>query len=143
MDLIRPYTLKGKDGTQIDFMCVTMIDPATSWFEMVELLLSQLPELDISMGTKGLKGTNMRKQQKEPYFDKTSAGVGTIIDRTWFSHYPRSQYIVYDNRSELKLHFKTLYDSHRLKHKPIHVKNLQGNAVLEHASNYHGDDLHC
>jgi hypothetical protein len=32
VDLIGPYTLKGKDGTQIDFMCVTMIDPATSWF---------------------------------------------------------------------------------------------------------------
>ena len=33
VDLIGPYTLKGKDGTQIDFMCVTMIDPSTSWFE--------------------------------------------------------------------------------------------------------------
>jgi hypothetical protein len=30
VDLIGPYTLKGKDGTQIDFMCVKMIDPATS-----------------------------------------------------------------------------------------------------------------
>ena len=40
VDLIGPYTLKGKDGTQIDFMCVTMIDPATSWFEIVELPLS-------------------------------------------------------------------------------------------------------
>ncbi len=29
VDLIGPYTLKGKDGTQIDFMCVTMIDGAT------------------------------------------------------------------------------------------------------------------
>eukprot|EP00804_Cyclotella_cryptica_P026448 CCRYP_008104-RB/>CCRYP_008104-RB protein AED:0.55 eAED:0.76 QI:0/0/0/1/0/0/4/0/181 len=37
VDLIGPYTLKGKDGTEIDFMCVTMIDPATSWFEIVEL----------------------------------------------------------------------------------------------------------
>ncbi len=24
MDLIGPYTLKGKDGTEIDFMCLTM-----------------------------------------------------------------------------------------------------------------------
>jgi hypothetical protein len=37
VDLIRPYTLKGKDGTEIDFMCLTMIDPASSWFEIVEL----------------------------------------------------------------------------------------------------------
>jgi hypothetical protein len=36
VDLIGPYTLKGKDGTVIDFMCVTMINSATSWFEIVE-----------------------------------------------------------------------------------------------------------
>jgi hypothetical protein len=32
-----PYTLKGKDGLSIDFMCLTMINPTTSWFEIVEL----------------------------------------------------------------------------------------------------------
>ena len=37
MDLIGPYTLKGKDKTVIDFMCVTMIDPATSWFEIADI----------------------------------------------------------------------------------------------------------
>jgi hypothetical protein len=37
VDLIGPYTLKGKDGSSIDFMCLTMINPATSWFKMVEL----------------------------------------------------------------------------------------------------------
>jgi hypothetical protein len=37
VDLIGPYTLKGKDGSSIDFMCLTMINPATSWFEIVEL----------------------------------------------------------------------------------------------------------
>ena len=34
VDLIGPYTLRGKDGSEIDFMCLTMIDPATSWFKM-------------------------------------------------------------------------------------------------------------
>jgi hypothetical protein len=34
VDLMGPYTLKGKDKTEIDFMCITMIDPATSWFEI-------------------------------------------------------------------------------------------------------------
>jgi hypothetical protein len=46
VDLIGPYTLKGKDGTVIDFMCVTMINPATSWFQIVELPVSQLSQLD-------------------------------------------------------------------------------------------------
>ncbi len=44
VDLIGRYTLKGKDKTQIDFMCVTMIDPATSWFKIVEFPVSQLTE---------------------------------------------------------------------------------------------------
>jgi hypothetical protein len=43
VDLIGPYTLKGKDGSAVDFMALTMIDPASSWFEIVELpLVSQL-----------------------------------------------------------------------------------------------------
>ena len=42
VDLIGPYTLRGKGGTEIDFMCLTMIDPASSWFEIVELLVVEL-----------------------------------------------------------------------------------------------------
>ena len=38
VDLIGPYTIKAKDGTILNFMCLTMIDPATGWFEIVELL---------------------------------------------------------------------------------------------------------
>jgi hypothetical protein len=37
VDLIGPYTLKGKDNLQIVFMALTMIDPASSWFEIAEL----------------------------------------------------------------------------------------------------------
>jgi hypothetical protein len=40
VDLIGPYTLKGKDNLQINSMALTMLDPASSWFEIVELLLS-------------------------------------------------------------------------------------------------------
>ncbi len=35
--LIGPYTLKGKDNLQIDFMALTMINTASSWFEIAEL----------------------------------------------------------------------------------------------------------
>ena len=51
VDLIGPYTLKGKDGTEIDFMCLTMIDPASSWFEIVELPVTT--DAVIPMDTKG------------------------------------------------------------------------------------------
>ena len=65
VDLIGPYTLKGKDKPVIDFMCVTMIDPATCWFEIAELLISQSSELDIPMGTKGHKGKDKHIQHKQ------------------------------------------------------------------------------
>ncbi len=51
MDLIGLYTLKGKDGTEIDFMCLNKIDPASSWFEIVELLVNT--EEVIPMDTDG------------------------------------------------------------------------------------------
>ena len=131
VDLIGPYTLKAKDRTRIDFMHITMIDPATSWFQIVELPVSQLPELDIPMGTKGQKGNSTHIQPKQPYFDKSSATVGHLINWTWMSHYPRSQYIIYGNRSEFKLRFETLCDSFGLKGKPISTKNPQSYAILE------------
>ncbi len=37
VNLIGQYKLKGKDGTVMDFMCLTMIDPAYGWFEFIEL----------------------------------------------------------------------------------------------------------
>jgi hypothetical protein len=37
VNLIDPYTLKRKDNLQIDFMALTMINPASSWFEIAEL----------------------------------------------------------------------------------------------------------
>ncbi len=37
VDLIGPYTLKGKDNLQIDFIVLTMINPTSSWFEIAEL----------------------------------------------------------------------------------------------------------
>ena len=53
VDLIGPYTFKGKDGTVIDFMCLAMIDPATSWFEIVELSVVQHSVASAARDTKG------------------------------------------------------------------------------------------
>ena len=68
MDLVGPYTFKGKDGTEIDFMCLAMIDPASSWFEIVELLVTT--EAVIPMDTKGQKGTIRHIKIKLSYFAK-------------------------------------------------------------------------
>jgi hypothetical protein len=37
VDLIRQYTLKGKENTSKNFMCLTMIDSAIRWFETIKL----------------------------------------------------------------------------------------------------------
>jgi hypothetical protein len=64
VDLIGPYTLKGKDGSAVDFMALTMIDPASSWFEIVELpLVSQLTTTSVN---------GKEKVCKELIFDKSS-----------------------------------------------------------------------
>jgi hypothetical protein len=134
VDLIGPYTLRAKDKTEIDFMCLTMIDPATSWFEIVELPLSKVHNLLDPKGTKGHKGkkkSHMNNTPDEPYFDKSSATVGSLVNNTWFCRYPRCQNIIYDNGSEFKLHFEALCDSYGLKRKPTSVKNPQANAILE------------
>jgi hypothetical protein len=129
VDLIGPYTLKGKDGTEIDFMCLTMIDPASSWFEIVELPVTT--DAVIPMDTKGQQGIRTHNNTKLPYFDKSSTMISHLVNKTWFSRYPRCQHIIYDNGSEFKLHFEALCDSYGIKRKPTSVKNPQANAILE------------
>ena len=69
MDLIGLYTLKGKHKTQADFMCITLIDPATSWFDIVEFPVSQ-QKLDNPMGTQGQHGRETHINQNNPTFTK-------------------------------------------------------------------------
>ena len=123
MDLIVSYTLKGKDKIDIDFLCVTMIDPAISWLEIIELLVVETPT--IPTDTRGQKGTLTHNTPKAPYFDKSSAMISTLVNKTWFSQYPHCQKVIYDNRSELKLHFESLCDTYGIKRKPTSVKNPQ------------------
>jgi hypothetical protein len=73
VDLIGPYTLKGKDGLSIDFMCLTMINPATSWFKIVELP-TVTQETTVPPAGKGKKVTFAKSTKvAAPYFDKSLA----------------------------------------------------------------------
>ncbi len=88
VDLIGPYTLKGKDGSIIDFMCLTMINPATSWFEIVELS-TVTQETTVPPVGKGKKVTFAKNTKvAKPYFDKSSAQISNLVYKTWFSRYP-------------------------------------------------------
>ena len=88
VDLIGPYTLKGTDGLSIDFMCLTMIDPTTSWFEIVELP-TVAQEMTVPPMGKGKKVTfDKHTKVAEPYFDKSSAQISNLVYKTWFGRYP-------------------------------------------------------
>jgi hypothetical protein len=54
-DLIRQYTLKGKYNTSIKFMFLTMIDPATNWFDTIKL--PTVTSLTLPNTGKGKKAT--------------------------------------------------------------------------------------
>ncbi len=112
-------------------MCLTMIDPSTSWFKIVELP-SVAQETTVPPMCKGTKVTfDKNTKVAELYFYKSSAQISNLVYKTWFSRYPHCRYIIYDNGSEFKLHFHSLCNTYGIKRKPTSVKNPQANALLE------------
>ena len=119
-------------------MCLTMIDPASSWFEIVEL-----PVVDLSpTSSSKIKATKTHDKTKDAYFDKFLSMISTLVNRTWFSRYPCCQHIIYDNGSEFKLYFEALCDSHGIKHEPTSVKHPQANAILASVSSHNDNAPH-
>ena len=107
-------TLIGKDNLQIDFMALTMIDPASSWFEISELpVVKQLHQQTVN-------GKELLIADK--IFDKTSERIAKLVNKTWFCRYPRCHHLIYNNGSEFKLHFEYLCESYGIKYKPIMVR---------------------
>ncbi len=87
----------------------------------------------------------MQKNTKvaKPYFDKSFAQISNLVYKTWSSRYPCCHFIlIYDNGSEFKLHFQSLCNKYRIKHKPTSVKNPQANAILERIHGDLGNMLH-
>ncbi len=109
VNLVGLYTLKGKDGSSIDFMALTMINPTSSWFQVVEL------PLIIQLMTEKVNGKE--RITKEEIFDKSSDRISRLVIKIWL----RS--LIYDNGSEFKLHFETLCNSYDIKRKPTKIKN--------------------
>jgi hypothetical protein len=105
-----------------------MIDPTSSWFEVVELLVTT--DAVIPLDTKGQRGTKTHNNTKLPYFDKSSAMTSNLVNKTWFSSYPCCQYIIHDNGSKF-IHFEALCELFGIKRKPTSVKIPQANAILE------------
>ncbi len=110
-------------------MCLTMIDPATSWFKIVEL---PTVRVTVPKGGKGKKTTCLDYTKDAVIFDKTSAQISNLVYKCWFNRYPCCHYMIYNNGSEFKLHFQALCKTYGIKCKPTSIKNPQANAILEH-----------
>jgi hypothetical protein len=69
-------------------MCLTMIDPATSWLEIVELP-TVAQEMTVPPAGKVERYHLQRNTQvAEPYFDKISTQISNLVYKTLFRRYP-------------------------------------------------------
>jgi len=108
VDLIGPYKIKSKKrgGRPLpELKCVTMIDPATGWFEIKQ------------------------------YDDKKSITVANIVEQEWLTRYPRPSLITLDRGSEfIGEDFRDMCENdYGIKRKVISTRNPQANAVVERA----------
>ena len=62
----------GKDGSSTDFMRLTMIDPATSWFKIVELVT-------LPIKTIGKEATIKNTKEADMIFDTSSAKISNLV----------------------------------------------------------------
>ncbi len=69
-------------------MRLTMINPATIWFKIVELP-TVAQKTTVPPADKGKKVTfDKNTKVAEPYFDKSSAQISNLVYKAWFSRYP-------------------------------------------------------
>ena len=103
VDLIGPYTIKNSEtGKSLTLHCVTMIDPATGWFELHTI-----------------EG-------------KSAMEVANIVEQTWLSRYPWPQELVYDRGPEFMGDFANMIaDDYGITKRPISVRNPQANSIIE------------
>ena len=100
VDCIGPYTITDAAGKQYILNALTMADPASGLFEIVELP------------------------------NKQAHTTAILLDRTWFSRYPRPMQIIYDNGKEfLGKEFQEMIQSFGVEPAPTTVKNPQANFV--------------
>jgi hypothetical protein len=87
VDLVGPFTIRTPTKTH-SLIALTMIDPSTGRFEIVE-------------------ATNK---------SATSVSIQDLFHNTWLARYPRPQFIVFDNGSKFKREFKQMCEMMQLWH---------------------------
>ena len=66
-DLIGPYTITDATGKEFILKAMTMVDPATGWFDFFEIP------------------------------DRGAETTALVFDRRWLSRYPRPKRCIFDN----------------------------------------------
>jgi transposase InsO family protein len=115
VNLISPYKIRRKGNKDlICRCCVTMIDPATGWFEIHQ------------------------------YDDKQSITVANIIEQEWFSRYPWPTQVTFNQGSEFigQDFQKMIKEDCGVKAKPITARNPQANAIVERVHQVIGNIIH-
>jgi transposase InsO family protein len=110
IDMVGPLTVKTPTKTHT-LLVLTMIDPATGWFEV-----SALP-------------------------NQTAQACADAFDDTWLARYPRPQYIGFDNGNEYKATFKTMIKNMGIKPVRSLEYNPQSNGIVERVHQVLGDML--
>ena len=105
VDLIGPYKINVKNSKKpLVLWCLTMIDPATGWIEIVEIK------------------------------EKSSFNIARAAEKRWFMQYPWPSNIVLDRGTEFMGDFKQMVaEDFGIKRKPITTRNPQANAMIERA----------
>jgi len=101
VDMIGPFTVRDANRKKHELRALTMIDPATGWFEI-----------------KDVKHANAQE-------------VSAAFDDTWLCRYPRPQYLGFDGGSEFKSVFEQMRRNYEMKKKPSTSYNPQSNGIIE------------
>jgi transposase InsO family protein len=100
VDMIGPLTVRATNGV-FQLRALTMIDPATGWFEV--------------------------KDVKEA----SATSCMEAMDDTWLSRYPRPEFLGYDGGSEFKSVFDQMRLNYGMKRVQTTAYNPQSNGIIE------------
>ena len=105
IDLIGPYTIGSKrNKDECTLHCLTMIDPATGWFEIAEI------------------------------DSKRADTISNVLELKWLNRYPRPSEIIMDHGTEFLAEVQTtLRHEYGITPKFITTRNPQANAMVERA----------
>ena len=96
--------------------CMTMIEPALEWFDIVEIPAFYLEE--VALGN-------------YEYIDKSSSRVTQMFNNAWICRYPRPRKVVFDTISQFKQYFTLLLKDFNINPVLTLFKNPQANAPAE------------